>query len=117
MSTLKIVSTVVYALSIGITLFTVGNVNQYIDLAAFTVVVVIAFLYAISVKGDETYTQKFGDGAVRAGWLGSIIGIVAIFGSDGFGNGDMAAIGAALAVCSLTVLYGYFFKIGSVLLD
>ena len=61
--------------------------------------------------------QKFGDGAVRAGWFGSIIGIIAIFGSSGFGDGNFQAIGAALAVCSLTVLYGYFFKLGSMLLD
>ena len=86
-------------------------------LASLIVVVVIAALYAVSVKGDDTYIQKFGDGAVRAGWLGSIIGIVAIFGSDGVGQGNMEAIGAALAVCSLTVFYGYFFKIGSILLD
>jgi hypothetical protein len=117
MNTLKIISTLVYFLFIGVTLFAVGNVNQYIDLNAFIVVIVIAFLYAISVKGDETYVRKFGDGAVKAGWLGSIIGIIAIFGSDGFGSGDMAAIGAALAVCSLTVFYGYFFKIGSILLE
>ena len=117
MSAVKIVSTIVYILFIGITLLTVGNVNQYIDLASFIVVVVIAILYTVSVKGDGTYVQKFGDGAVRAGWLGSIIGIVAIFGSDGVSNGNMEAIGAALAVCSLTVFYGYFFKIGSILLD
>ena len=117
MSTVKIVSTIVYVLFIGITLLTVGNVNQYIDLASFIVVVVIAVLYSIAAKGDETYVQKFGDGAVKAGWFGSIIGIVAIFGSDGVGNGNIEAIGAALAVCSLTVFYGYFFKIGSILLD
>ena len=109
MSAVKIVSTIVYVLFIGITLLTVGNVDQYIDLASFIVVVVIAVLYAVAIKGDETYIRKFGDGAVKAGWLGSIIGIVAIFGSDGVGNGNMEAIGAALAVCSLTVFYGYFF--------
>ena len=117
MTTLKIVSTLIYALFIGITLLTVGNVNQYFDLPSFIVVVVIAILYAISAKGEESYVRKFGDGAVKAGWLGSIIGIVAIFGSRGFGNGDMQAIGAALAVCSLTVFYGYVFKLGSALLD
>ena len=69
------------------------------------------------LKFVESATEKFGDGAVRAGWLGSIIGIIAIFGSGGFGDGNMQAIGAALAVCSLTVLYGYFFKLGSMLLD
>lgn len=117
MSAVKIVSTIVYVFFIGITLLTVGNVNQYLDLASLIVVAVIAILYAIASKGDETYVQKFGDGAVRAGWLGSIIGIVAIFGSGGVADGNIEAIGAALAVCSLTVFYGYFFKLGSMLLD
>ena len=117
MSTIKIVSTILQVLFIGTTLLIVGNVNQYFDLAAFVVVLVIAGLYSISANGDETYVAKFGDGAVKAGWLGAIIGIVAIFGSESVANGNMEAIGAALAVCSLTVLYGYFFKIGSIILD
>ena len=117
MSVVKIIATIVYVIFIGVTLLAVGNINQYLDLNSLVVVVVIAILYVISANGNESYVQKFGDGAVKAGWFGSIIGIVAIFGSDGFGNGDMQAIGAALAVCSLTVLYGYFFKIGSILLD
>ncbi len=50
-----------------------------------------------------------GNGAER-GWLGSIIGIVGVFGSDIFANGDLPILGAAMAVCSLTVLYGYFIK-------
>ena len=117
MNTIKIVSTIVYVLLVGGTLFMVGNVNQYLDIASLLVVVVIGVLYAIAASGDGTYVQKFGDGTVRAGWFGSIIGIIAIFGSGGFGDGNMQAIGAALAVCSLTVFYGYFFKLGSMLLD
>ena len=69
------------------------------------------------MNNDESFIQKFGDGAVRAGWLGFIIGIVAIFGSDTFANGDLPMLGAAMAVCSLTVLYGYFIKIGAMILD
>ena len=48
--------------------------------------------------------QKFGNGAVRAGWLSLIIGIIAIFGTDYFASGDMSRIGMALDVCSLTIL-------------
>ncbi len=44
---------------------------------------------ALAGKGDGSFIQKFGDGAVRAGWIGSIIGIIAIFGSEGFASGDM----------------------------
>ena len=54
---------------------------------------------------------------MRAGWLGFIIGIVAIFGADAFANGDLPMLGAAMSVCSIPVLYGYFFKLGAMILD
>ena len=113
----KIVCTAVYVLFILATLITVGNIGQYIDLPSFFVVVVVAVLFAAAAQGEESVVQKFGNGAVRAGWLGSIIGIIAIFGSDGFASGDMSKIGMALAVCSLTILYGYFLKLGAMILD
>ncbi len=113
----KLVCTAVYTLFIVGTLVTVGNVGQYMDFPSFLVVVVVAVLFAAAAKGEESIVQKFGNGAVRAGWLGSIIGIIAIFGSDAFASGDMSKIGMALAVCSLTVLYGYFFKLGAIILD
>ena len=116
-TTTKIVCTVIYVLFMFSILITVGNVDKYIDFNTFLVVVVIAALFAASAQGEESFIQKFGDGAVRAGWLGSIIGIIAIFGTDYFASGDMSQIGMALAVCSLTILYGYFFKLGTMILD
>ena len=116
-TTTKIVCTVIYVLFMFSILITVGNVDKYIDFNSFLVVVVIAALFAASAQGEESFIQKFGDGAVRAGWLGSIIGIIAIFGTDYFASGDMSQIGMALAVCSLTILYGYFFKLGAMILD
>ena len=113
----KIVCTAIYVLFIVGTLVTVGNVGQYIDFPSFLVVVVLAVLFAASAQGEDSIIQKFGNGAVRAGWLGSIIGIIAIFGSDGFAAGDMSKIGISLAVCSLTVFYGYVFKLGTMILD
>lgn len=101
---------------VAATLFAVGNIGQYFDVASFIVVVVVAGL-CVTVGGDESAVSKFGAGAVRAGWLGSIIGIVAIFGSAGFAAGDLSQIGPALAVCTLTVFYGYFFKIGAIILE
>jgi amino acid permease len=117
MNTTKIVCAVVYVLMIASTLVMVGNVGQYIDMASAIVVVVISVLFAATAKGDDSVIQKFGNGAVRAGWLGSIIGIIAIFGSDGFAAGDLSMLGSAMAVCSLTVFYGYFFKLGAMILD
>ena len=117
MNTKKILSAVAYVGLIVSTFIVAGGLEQYIDLNSFIVVAVIALLFALGVKSDESFITKFGDGAVRAGWLGSIIGIVAIFGSDIFANGDLPMLGAAMSVCSLTVLYGYFFKLGAMILD
>lgn len=117
MTTTKIVCTVIYITFIAVTLNAVGNIKQYIDLNSAIVVVVLGILFAVAAKGDESTIQKLGNGAVRAGWLGSIIGIVNIFGSEGFAAGDLSMLGSALAVCSLTVLYGYLLKLGTMILD
>ena len=117
MDTTKIICTVIYVIMIAGTLVMVGNVGQYIDLPSAIIVVVVGVLFALAAKGDGSFIQKFGDGAVRAGWIGSIIGIIAIFGSEGFTSGDMGQIGMALAVCSLTLFYGYLLKLGSLILD
>ena len=114
---IKIFCAVIYILFILGTLVAVGDVGQYVDFLAFLFVGVVALLFAASAQGEESIAQKFGIGAVRAGWLGSIIGIIAIFGNDGFASGDMTEIGPTLAVCSLTVFYGYLFKLGTMLLD
>ena len=117
MNTTKIVCAIIYVLMIAGTLVMVGNVGQYMDIASATVVVVLSVLFAAAAKGDDSVIQKFGNGAVWAGWLGSIIGIIAIFGSEGFAAGDLSMLGSAMAVCSLTVFYGYFFKLGTMILD
>ena len=117
MDTTKIICTVIYVIMIAVTLVSVGNVGQYVDMPSAFIVVVVGVLFALAAKGNGSFIQKFGDGAVRAGWIGSIIGIIAIFGSEGFASGDMGQIGMALAVCSLTVFYGYLLKLGSLILD
>ena len=117
MNTKKIVCAVAYVGLVVSTFIIVGGLDQYVDLNSFIVVAGIALLFALGVKNDESFIQKFGNGAVRAGWLGSIIGIVGIFESDIFANGDLPMLGAAMAVCSLTVLYGYFIKLGAMILD
>ena len=119
MNTTKIICTVIYIIFIVATFFSIGNVSQFFDINSFIFVIVVGGLYAFSVKGENTYIQKFGDGTVRAGWLGSLIGLVSIFGSPIFAGStsNLEALGAALAIASLTVMYGYFFKLGSIILD
>ena len=101
------------------TFFIIENGSQFFDINSFVFVIIVGGLYAFSVKGENTYIQKFGDGTVRAGWLGSLIGVVSIFGSPVFAGStsNLAALGAALAIASLTILYGYFIKLGSIILD
>ena len=119
MTTTKIFCTVIYITFILGTFFTIGNVSQFFDVNSLFFVIVVGGLYAFSVKGEDTYVQKFGDGTVRAGWLGSLIGVVSIFGSPVFAGStsNLEALGVALAIASLTVLYGYFFKLGTIILD
>ena len=119
MSTSKIICAILYVLFTLGTFYTVGNVSQFIDLNSFVFVAIIGAIYAYAGKGEATYLQKFGDGAVRVGWLGVLIGIVSIFGSSYFAGAgtNLGPLGAPLAIASLTVLYGYFFKLGSIILD
>ena len=119
MNTTKISCTIVYIIFMLGTFYTIGNVSQFFDVNSFIFVIVVGGLYAFSVKGENTYIQKFGDGTVRAGWLGSLIGVVSILGSPVFAGStsNLETLGLALAIASLTVLYGYFFKLGSVILD
>ena len=119
MNATKISCTIVYIIFMLGTFFTTVNVSQFFDINSFIFVIVVGGLYAFSVKGENTYIQKFGDGTVRAGWLGSLIGVVAIFGSPVFAGStsNLEALGSALAIASLTILYGYFLKLGSIILD
>tara|TARA_B100001093_G_scaffold164667_1_gene157144 strand:- start:118 stop:291 length:174 start_codon:yes stop_codon:yes gene_type:complete len=57
-------------------------------MASATAVSVISVLFAATAKSDKSIIQKFGNGALRSGWLVSILGTIAIFRSDGFAAGD-----------------------------
>ena len=116
MTITKIVCTAIYVLFIAATLITVG-VGQYIDFNSLIVVIVIGALFAAAAKGGESFVQKFGNGSLRAGLLGSVIGIIAIFGSDGFASADMLKIGMAIAVVFLTLFYGYTLKLAAIILN
>ena len=52
-------------------------------------------------------SKNFGAGAVYFGWLGTLVGLIAISG-NAFGAWDsVPAMGPALAVSMLPLLYGY----------
>jgi hypothetical protein len=50
--------------------------------------------------------NAFSEGAILSGWIGALLGAVIIAGNVK----DFAALGPALAVMLLTVVYGYFIK-------
>lgn len=94
----------------GITTLAVSeNLPAFIDTASFIVVIGGAFCFALSSGGglfSEERLEAASEGAVISGWLGLLYGAVIIAGN----LTDMAALGPAIAVAILTVIYGYLFK-------
>tara|TARA_Y100001968_G_C18865360_1_gene484593 strand:+ start:58 stop:414 length:357 start_codon:yes stop_codon:yes gene_type:complete len=117
MNAKKIISSLAFVCMILATFVFAGGIEQFVDLASLSVVVVLGAIFAASVKSDRSFIQKFGDGCVRAGWIGTLIGCIVIFGSERFTSFNTAEIGPAIAVALLTVLYGYAFKMLAMILD
>ena len=67
-------------------------------------------------KKPENHLQNFGQGAVYFGWIGTVVGLIAITGTPSFVWGDIEKMGPALAVALLTVLYGYTLKLVTIAL-
>ena len=87
------------------------------DTMALIVVVGIGIGHALGAKDGEIAITRFGDGFVRGGWLGLLIGLALIAGSPIAASMDFSALMPALSVASLTLLYGYFVKIITMQLD
>ena len=55
----------------------------FFDAPAFVVVVAGAFFYSVAAGGDAADRfENFGNGAVRFGWLGFLIGIIMMSASN-----------------------------------
>ena len=67
--------------------------------------------FALLKDRTQHMAENFGVGAVYFGWLGALVGLIAIAG-NAFGIwGNVAAMGPALAVSILPVFYGYAVKL------
>ena len=67
--------------------------------------------FALLKNKPQQMAENFGVGAIYFGWLGALVGLIAIAG-NAFGVwGDVAAMGPALAVSMLPILYGYTVKL------
>ena len=63
--------------------------------------------FALLSNTPQKMVENFGAGAVYFGWLGALVGLIAIAG-NAFGVwGKVSAMGPALAVSMLPILYGY----------
>ena len=67
--------------------------------------------FALLKNKPQQMAENFGAGAVYFGWLGALVGLIAIAGNALGVWGDVAAMGPALAVSMLPILYGYTVKL------
>lgn len=89
---------------------TVG-IHLYFDVLSFLFVLGGAIGFLVMKNDPEKYMKNFGQGAVYFGWLGTLVGLVAITGDRFLVWGDIEKMGPALAVSMLTILYGYSIKL------
>ena len=93
---------------------TTDAVGSAIDLMALIFVLGIGIGHSMSARANESAITRFGDGCVRAGWLGLLVGLVIMTSTL---EPTLDAMLPAIAVALLTPLYGYFFKILAMQLD
>ena len=87
------------------------GLHLFLDLNAALFVLGGAIGFVVMKNHPKNHITNFGAGAVYFGWLGTLIGLIAITGNRFMVWGDIEKMGPALAVSMLTVLYGYSIKI------
>ena len=60
-----------------------GGISPFIDTVALIFVLGIGIGHALGAKDGESKITRFGDGSIRGGWLGLLMGLVLIAGTDG----------------------------------
>ena len=90
--------------------------HLFIDINAALFVSGGASGFVVFKKASGNHIKNFGQGAVYFGWLGTLIGLIAITGNRFMVWGDVEKMGPALAVAMLTILYGYIIKMVTIAL-
>ena len=85
--------------------------HLFVDINAALFVLGGAVGFSVFKKDTANHIKNFGQGAVYFGWLGTLIGLIAITGNRFMVWGDVEKMGPALAVAMLTILYGYTIKL------
>ena len=98
-----------FAIMLG-AFFQIGP-HQFVDLNSALFVIGGATGFLIMKNNPDEHIANFGQGAVYFGWLGTLIGLIAITGNRFMVWGDVEKMGPALAVSMLTILYGYSIKL------
>ena len=101
------------------------RIDLYVDLLSFLFVLGGAIGFLImkndpkkgAENGAKSHIRNFGEGAVYFGWLGTLVGLIAIAGDAFLVWGDLDKMGPALAVSMLTLLYGYSLKLVAIALS
>ena len=90
--------------------------HLFIDINAALFVLGGATGFLVFKKDPFNRITNFGQGAVYFGWLGTLIGLIAITGNRFMAWGDIEKMGPALAVAMLTIFYGYVIKMVTIAL-
>ena len=95
---------------IAVAMDTAAGLDAFADISSAVFVVGGGLAYALARRGIEhnlpLALTNFGTGAVCFGWLGFLIGIVAILQNVD----DVSKMGPAIAIALSTILYGYILK-------
>ncbi len=104
-----------FAILIG-AILQIGH-HLFIDITSALFVLGGATGFLVFKKDSGNHIKNFGQGAVYFGWLGTLIGLIAITGNRFMVWGDIEKMGPALAVAMLTILYGYIVKLVTIALS
>ena len=87
------------------------GLHLFFDLNSALFVLGGATGFLVMRNNSAEHLTNFGEGAVYFGWLGTLIGLIAITGNRFMVWGNVEKMGPALAVAMLTILYGYTVKL------
>ena len=90
--------------------------HLFIDISSALFVLGGAAGFLVFKKDPINRIRNFGQGSVYFGWLGALIGLIAITGNRFSIWGDVEKMGPALAVAMLTIFYGYVIKMVTIAL-
>ena len=93
------------------------GLSFYFDILSLLMVVGGALGYSLLKTKNNNYIFYYGDGAVYFGWLGTLIGLIALTGGKWDNWGDLEKMGSAFSVAMLSLFYGYIIKLITLALD